>query len=116
MSTETTHTLQPLAGEAAQCFGIQLSPQQEAQLQRHADELASWNQRVNLTGIREPQQVRVRHFLDSLSVAAYLPLHEGMRLIDVGTGAGFPGLPLHILCPGTRLTLAGRHREEVALP
>ena len=105
MSTETTHTLQPLAEEAAQCFGIQLSPQQEAQLQRHADELASWNQRVNLTGIREPQQVRVRHFLDSLSVAAYLPLHEGMRLIDVGTGAGFPGLPLHILCPGTRLTL-----------
>ncbi len=105
MSTETTYTLQPLAGEAAQCFGIQLSPQQEAQLQRHADELASWNQRVNLTGIREPQQVRIRHFLDSLSVAAYIPLREGMRLVDVGTGAGFPGLPLHILCPGTRLTL-----------
>ena len=97
--------MQPLAEEAARLFGIRLSPLQEAQMQRHAAELALWNRRVNLTAITDPQQMRVRHYLDSLSVAAFVPLRDGMRLIDVGTGAGFPGLPLHLLCPATRLTL-----------
>ncbi len=97
--------MQALADEAAQHLGIRLSARQLAQMQRHADELVLWNRRVNLSAITDPQQVRVRHFLDSLSVAAHLPLRPGMRLIDVGSGAGFPGLPLHVLCPGTRLTL-----------
>ncbi len=97
--------MQALADEAARLFGIRLSPQQLTQMQRHADELAQWNRRVNLTAITDPQEVLVRHFLDSLSVAAFVPLGAGMRLVDVGTGAGFPGLPLHILCPGTHLTL-----------
>ena len=74
-------------------------------MQRHADELALWNRRVNLTAITDPREVLVRHFLDSLSVAAFVPLRPGMQVMDVGTGAGFPGLPLHVLCPGTRLTL-----------
>lgn len=97
--------MQPLADEAARLFGFRLSPLQEAQMQRHAAELALWNRRVNLSAITEPQQMRVRHFLDSLSVAAAIPLQDGMRLIDVGAGAGFPGLPLHVLCPGTHMTL-----------
>ena len=97
--------MQPLADEAKRLFGIRLSPQQLTQMQRHADEMALWNRRVNLTAITDPQQVLVRHFLDSLSVAAFVPLRAGMRLVDVGTGAGFPGLPLHIFSPDTRLTL-----------
>ncbi len=97
--------MQPLADQAARLFGIRLAPQQLTQMQRHADELAQWNRRVNLTAITDPQEVLVRHFLDSLSVAAFVPLRKGMGLVDVGTGAGFPGLPLHILCPGTHLTL-----------
>ncbi len=97
--------MQPLADEAARLFDIHLSARQVAQMQRHADELALWNRRVNLTAITDPQEVLVRHFLDSLSVAAFVPLRAGMQVMDVGTGAGFPGLPLHILCPGTRLTL-----------
>ena len=97
--------MQPVAPAAARLFGLHLSPRQEAQLQRHAAELLRWNQNVNLTAITDPQQMRLRHFLDSLSIAAHIPLRPGLRLIDVGTGAGFPGLPLHILCPATQLTL-----------
>lgn len=105
MAENLAPVMPPLAGEAARLFSLRLSPQQEAQLQRYAAELAAWNRRVNLTAITDARQVRVRHFLDSLSVAAHVPLRSGMRLIDVGTGAGFPGLPLHILHPDTQLTL-----------
>ncbi len=60
------------------------------------EELVRWNQRVNLTAICEPQQMISGHLLDSLSVR---PLLRGSRVLDIGTGAGFPGLPLAIVEP-----------------
>ncbi len=71
-------------------------------------ELVAWNQRFNLTAITDWEGVLVRHFLDSLSCLKALPRAEltaRTRMIDVGTGAGFPCLPLKIVCPGMRLTL-----------
>ena len=74
-------------------LGLALAPGQVEALLRLVDELADWNTRVNLTSITEPDEVVDKHLLDSLAV---LPLLKGLAVADVGSGAGFPGLPLAI--------------------
>ncbi len=86
-------------------WGLTLSSGQMAQLLRYQSLLLEWNQRLNLTAIRAPEQVQLRHFLDALSCAFVTGDLNGRTLIDVGSGAGFPGLPLKILYPNLRLTL-----------
>ena len=92
------------AGWAA-ALGAPLSPAQLAQFAAYEALLLAWNERIALTAIREPRQLRIRHFLDALSCAAATGPLDGRRLIDVGSGAGLPGLPLKILYPDLRLTL-----------
>jgi 16S rRNA (guanine527-N7)-methyltransferase len=75
-------------------LGIAIGPAQAAALLRLIAELAEWNQRFNLTAITEPADMVRKHLLDSLSVLPYL---RGTRVADVGTGAGFPGLPLAVI-------------------
>jgi 16S rRNA (guanine527-N7)-methyltransferase len=90
-----------LIAGAAQ-LDLELSERQAAQLIRLLDELDDWNQRMNLTAIRERGAQITKHLLDSLSVQPFL---HGERVLDVGTGAGFPGLPLAIVNPQRHFTL-----------
>jgi 16S rRNA (guanine527-N7)-methyltransferase len=93
-----------LQQEARQLLGITLDERQMQLLETYASEMLAWNRNMNLTAITDPQQVRQKHFLDSLSCLLVLPVKPG-RVIDVGSGAGFPGLVLRIVRPDLQLML-----------
>ncbi len=97
--------MKELALHAQNLFGLRLIASQQAALERYEQELLSWNRRVNLTAIREPEKIRIKHFLDSFSCICAMRESPMERVIDIGTGAGFPGLPLKILYPNMQLTL-----------
>ena len=102
--------------EGARGLGISLSERHLSAFDTYHDELVDWNRRFNLTAVTDPEGVYVRHFLDSLSCLKAIPSSElatGACVIDVGSGAGFPGLPLKIVCPALRLTLAEATRKKV---
>lgn len=86
-------------------FNLALTADQLAQFDQYQALLLDWNQRFNLTAVTDPAAIQIRHFLDSLTCATVTGDLDGRRLVDVGTGAGFPGLPLKILYPGLQLTL-----------
>lgn len=94
-------------------IGLTLTKQQEQAFGWYRSELISWNERFNLTAITEPAGIDVRHFVDSLTCLQAINALKVDKVIDVGTGAGFPGLPLKIACPHIRLTLVEATRKKV---
>jgi 16S rRNA (guanine527-N7)-methyltransferase len=100
---------------AAGQFNLTLTATQLAAFDQYSRELIAWNERVNLTRIVTPDEITVKHFLDSLSVyLALADLPPGFSLIDVGSGAGLPGLPLKIARPDLRLTLVESTGKKTA--
>jgi 16S rRNA (guanine527-N7)-methyltransferase len=92
---------------------IQLSEQMAEQFMTYMSLLLEWNEKMNLTAITEEREVILKHFADCLSLVPYLKITESTKIIDVGTGAGFPGLPVKIACPSVSMTLLDSLQKRI---
>ncbi len=99
--------------EKIEALGILLSEKQTKQFYQYFELLSEWNQSFNLTGITEFEDVVEKHFVDSLSIVNIKKLEDVDNLIDVGTGAGFPGIPLKIVYPNLKVTLLDSLNKRV---
>jgi 16S rRNA (guanine527-N7)-methyltransferase len=97
--------MEKLIADTKDLIGITLSDYQISLLEEYQRELQDWNDRFNLTAIHEPEKIQVKHFLDSFSTLLVMNSTPMNRIIDIGTGAGFPGIPLKILLPETEMVL-----------
>src|SRR3982074_3835850 len=93
-------------------FKISAFDDQVLQIQQYIRILLTWNEKVNLTAIRDPLEILYRHFCESMYAALAVPLEKG-RLADVGSGGGFPGLPLKIMQPGLQVFLVESNIKKV---
>jgi 16S rRNA (guanine527-N7)-methyltransferase len=97
--------MEKLAHDAQALFNVHITGRQVMALITYEKELIEWNQKFNLTAIRDTESIRTKHFLDSFSCVLAWKAAPPNHLIDIGTGAGFPGIPLKILYPSLKLTL-----------
>ena len=86
-------------------FGGEISEEQLDKFEDFSSLLVEWNEKMNLTAITDPDGISVRHFADSISPLFYAEIKENAKVIDVGTGAGFPGIPIKIMRPDLDITL-----------
>jgi 16S rRNA (guanine527-N7)-methyltransferase len=104
-------TLITTLSEGAAAIGIRLGPAELDRFATYHREILLWNRRINLVSERSAQEIVIRHFLDSLTPAPFLDRPDG-ALIDLGSGGGFPGIPLRIALPGLQLTLVETSRKK----
>ena len=98
--------------QGADALGIGLSPDQTDLLAAHAQELQLWNAKMNLTAIKDIRLVAYKHFVDALAAARFLD--RPSRIMDIGSGAGFPAVPMKVLCPDLDVTMVDAVRKKVS--
>lgn len=89
----------------AKQIGVKVTPAQAERFEKYLSLLLEWNEKINLTAITDPEEVVEKHFVDSLTLLSHCAIKEGAKVVDVGTGAGFPGVPLKIMRPDIHLIL-----------
>lgn len=108
MSTQYTSFSALLAQQ-----GLSLTGHQYAQFEQYYKALVAWNKKVNLTAITEKEEVFIKHFYDSLSLSFYFDMGDVGTLADIGSGAGFPGIPLKIMFPHIKLTIVDSLNKRI---
>jgi 16S rRNA (guanine527-N7)-methyltransferase len=105
--------LQQLLKDGIQKFGVELSDTQVEQFNIYKKLLVEWNNKINLTAITDDVGIIKKHFVDSASIISSQLIKANSKIIDVGTGAGFPGIPIKILMPDTDITLLDALNKRV---
>jgi len=105
--------LKSLLKEGATRLGVKIAGNQETAFELYFEELKKENEKLNLTSITDDREIVVKHFLDSLSCSMACDFSGGPKVVDIGTGAGFPGLPLKIVYPGAELTMLDSSNKKV---
>ncbi|MCK4241497.1 MAG: 16S rRNA (guanine(527)-N(7))-methyltransferase RsmG [Candidatus Atribacteria bacterium] len=101
--------------DGAQKIGIKLNKNQIETFSLYLDLLIEWNQKINLTSLKTPQEIIIKHFLDSLTCIKAIDLYSNIdisSIVDIGTGAGFPGIPIKIVCPSIELFLLEARKKK----
>ena len=99
--------------EDALLFGVTLSDEQLSQFYTYYEMLIEWNEKINLTAITDFDEVLKKHFLDSLSIGRIIKQDSSISILDIGTGAGFPGIPIKIAFPDVEMTLMDSLNKRV---
>lgn len=108
-----TFILKDLLKEKAELFHVKLDETALERFDIYGKLLVEWNEKINLTAITDPEGVTIKHFLDSITIFSYVDIPEGAKVIDVGTGAGFPGLAMLIARPDIDMTLMDSTKKRL---
>ncbi len=98
--------------QGAKLLGLEISPTQMRCFHYHMHEMLAWNRKFNLTAITHPEDIAIKHFLDAIAPIDRIP--PGGRFLDIGTGAGFPGIPIKIMRPKDAMTLIDSSRKKIS--
>ena len=107
--------LKGLLKEEAEMFHVKLDETALDRFDIYGKLLVEWNEKINLTAITDPEGVTIKHFLDSITIFSYVDIPEGAKIIDVGTGAGFPGLAMLIARPDLDITLMDSTKKRLTV-